>query len=164
MAEFCDWLLEEGYALRFIPNELLMDNLTIDDILDRLVHGRALESHIFRPAIKDYNDVFRHLSQCDYVIACRFHGLLFSFLSKVPAIALAHHSKFIRLAEEMGQGQFVRKIDAFQLDDLKCLFGDLVNHRETVAKEISDNSARYAELVEDQYRRMGQMVAKPSKQ
>jgi polysaccharide pyruvyl transferase WcaK-like protein len=159
LAEFCDWLLTQGYSLCFVPNELLMDNLTIDDILAGMKHRSENNARILRPETLDYTDVFRHLASCDFMLACRFHGLVFSFMSHIPSITLAHHYKFLRLAEEMGQGRYGLDIETFQLANLKELFMHLVENRVSVTKKIAENSAKYSELVEAQYQKLGKLLS-----
>lgn len=154
LSSFCTWLIDEGYRIHFIPNEIRMDNWVIDDVLRKM--GQALDGNenIERPDTKSYRDVFKNLSQCDYVVASRFHGLLFSFLSKRPIVTIAFHFKLSALAKAMGQERYCLDIATFQLQTLKSTFVDLVEHKTEVSALIAEKSNEYPLLVEQQFRAM----------
>lgn len=158
ISKFCDWLLSEGHSLVFIPNELVMDNRAIDDILKKLDPMLAKSPKVIRPEIKNYPDVFLSYAKCSYVISSRFHGLLFSFMSRRPVIALAHHYKYFELADEMGQKKYCLDIANFNLDELKLLFKDLVVNEKSIKDAIKLNSENYSRIVENQYIKMRDFV------
>ncbi|SEA45188.1 Polysaccharide pyruvyl transferase family protein WcaK [Desulfuromusa kysingii] len=158
ISKFCDWLLSEGYSLVFIPNELVMDNRAIDDILEKIDPLLVDSTRVIRPEIVNYPDVFRSYARCNYVISSRFHGLLFSFMSQLPVIALAHHYKYFELADEMGQKKYCLDIANFNLDELKLLFKDLVVNEKSIKDAIKLNSDNYSGIVENQYMKMRDFV------
>lgn len=155
---FCNWLIAEGHKVVFVPNDLLMDKLTIDDIIRNLDPEYVDHPSIVRPEVDNYMDVFSSLAECDAVLCCRFHGLIFSLMSNKPVIALAHHYKFFKLTGEMGQEKYCLDIDEFQTEELKTLFSSIVENKVAIAEEIRNCSAKYAELVENQYRKMIDIV------
>lgn len=158
ISQFCDWLLLEGHSLVFIPNELVMDNRAIDDILKKLDPMFANSPKVIRPEIVNYPDVFRSYARCNYVVSSRFHGLLFSFMSQLPVIALAHHYKYFELADEMGQKKYCLDIANFNVYELQLLFEDLVLNDKFIKDSIKSNSENYAEIVENQYKTMRDFV------
>ena len=158
LSNFCNMILSAGHTLMFIPNELVMDNLTIDDIINNLDPYFTDDAKIIRPEISNYTALFQSFAKCDYTICSRFHGLLFSFMSQKPVIALAHHYKFFKLAKEMGQEKYCLDIAEFQDEELADLFEDLVRNKKTVTETIKINSENYAELVENQYCEMKKFV------
>lgn len=158
IAEFCTHQLQRGYSIHFIPNELHMDNLVINDIIAQLAPDLRNSSRVVRPETRNYLDVFRNISRCDYLIASRFHGLLFSFMSKKPVITVAFHFKLSALASEMGQEDFCIDIANFQTEQMETLFETLVSRREQISQTIDMRASTYAEKVEDQYRKTALLV------
>ncbi len=158
LVQFCNWLLSSGHRLVFVPNDLLMENLTIDDIIANLDPEFTDHQSIIRPKVDDHNDIFRNLAKCDGVICSRFHGLLFSLMSNRPTISLAHHYKFFKLAGTLGQERYCMDIATFEVEKLKNLFSDLISNKDAISEEIRERRETYAEQVEDQYRKMTDLV------
>ena len=158
MSSFCDWLISEGETIHFIPNETRMDNWVIDDIISKMNFINNEASNIKRPETNTYIDVYNNLASCDYVIASRFHGLLFSFLSTRPVITIAFHFKFFALAKSFGQEKYSVDIESFQLDQLKNLFINLKKDQAKIKEIIADKSSHYPMLVEEQFKKMNKLI------
>lgn len=159
MSMLCMSILDDGYLIHFIPNELKMDNPVIDDIISKMSLSAEQANLIERPNTETPDDVFSNLSNCDLVIACRFHGLLFSYMAKKPTIALAFHFKYFLLAEEMGQEKYCLDIANFKPDQVKSLFEDLVNNRDSVSQTIQHRFSDYFNQVEQQYQKIDDLIA-----
>ena len=157
--EICNWLVSEDYVLYLIPNDLVMDNLVLDDIVNGLDTSFNLDRNVVRPTIDRYSEVIKGFSNCDYVITCRFHGLLFSFLCGKPAIAIAHHYKFFELAGEMGQRPFAFDITTFQAHEIITAFKTIKENEDRIKNEITDNSYPYKNKVEEQFKVISQLIS-----
>jgi polysaccharide pyruvyl transferase WcaK-like protein len=158
MASFCDWLVSSGHRLVFVPNDVLMDNIAIDDIIGKMDSKNIEDGIIRRSDVKSYADIYRDLASCDCVICCRFHGLLYSLMSSRPVVALAHHYKFFKLTEEMGQGKYCLDIGTFRTGELMNLFEEISRNRRKISDEIAGHRKRYADRVELQYSKMAEIV------
>ncbi len=160
MSAFCNSILAEGYRIHFIPNELKMDNPVIDDIVKKMSLNENQNSLIERPKTDSSEDVLYNLSKCDYVIASRFHGLLFSYLTYKPVIALAFHFKYFSLAKEMQQEKYCLDINNFNPEEVKKLFDDLVEHKDSISNMIKISVSNYSNLVEQQYQTICDLLPK----
>ena len=157
MVRFCNWLILNDYRVVFIPNELSMDMRTIKDLLGK-IDGRLINKKVFIPEIINYSDVFDCYASCDFVVACRFHGLLFSYMSKKPVLSLAHHYKYRELAKEMGQEKYCLDISSFTFDEMILLFSDLVENKDENSRIILEKLENYSNLVENQYKEVSALA------
>ena len=157
LAGFCGWLIESGYRIHFVPNEIRMDNWVIDDVLASMGRPQQGDEDLVRPETLSYRDVYQNLSQCDYVIASRFHGLLFSFLSCTPIITLAFHFKLSALAKALGQQEYTLDIGQFQQAQLQQCFERLVHNADSVKATIADRVAPYPQRVDAQFMAVSQL-------
>lgn len=158
LSGFCNWVLSNGNSVLFVPNELMMDNLTIDDIVNKIDVDCQDTNKIIRPNVENYNDVFNSLSLCDCVVCSRFHGLLFSLMSQKPVIVLAHHYKFHQLSREMNLGEFCHDIDLFEESVLYEQVSQIVENMDAIKINISERMADYSSQVEKQYLLMKKFV------
>ena len=158
MSQLCNWILSEGYRLMFIPNEIKMDNLVIDDIISKMKQEAIPGSQVERASISDYNDVYTYISKCDIVIASRFHGLLFSILSNRPAITIYFHYKLSSLARSMGLGNYCLDISLFSLEQVKNSFQEMVENIDTIKQSISDRSNECLNSVDSQFKEISRLL------
>ena len=158
LAEFGSTLLTKGYALHFVPNNIDMDNPTIDDIIE-LIHAKGQSGkRISRTTVKNYEDVYQGIGGCDFVIASRFHGVVFSLMQSKPVIAIAHHYKYSEVLKEMNQGKYCMDINEFQTADLLALFEQLCAEKAQISSTISDQVKRYQQKTEQQFHRVASLV------
>ena len=163
MAAMGQWLLAEGYRLLFISNELRTDRLVIEDIVKLLQFQGVASTNVLQPATANLQDVLAHIGSCDFVLACRFHGVLFSFLQAKPVITIAFHYKLALLAEEMGQGRYCVDIERFSVEALQGLFQCLSNERLEAIKRTEAALRDYPAMLERQYRTAAQVISRSSR-
>ena len=65
----------------------------------------------------------------DYVVTCRFHGVVFAHMLNKPVLAISHHPKVTALMNEMGLGKYCVDIRTFDLDLLTETFAAVVKMR-----------------------------------
>jgi len=152
LALFCDWLLEQGHNLHFIPNNIEMDNPTIDDIITQLHPRENIAEKLFRPKTETYRDVYHNIGNVDFVFASRFHGVVFALMQNIPVVALAHHYKYAELLKEMEQEKYGLNINTFTANHLKALFLQLQLSETENKTAIRENVKHYRDLTEDQFR------------
>lgn len=71
----------------------------------------------------------------------RFHGILLSFLSNRPVLALSNEQKMSDLMREMGQGQFHFDIRRFTSQDLRDTLPYPRIEKRVIRASIADNAA-----------------------
>jgi polysaccharide pyruvyl transferase WcaK-like protein len=59
---------------------------------------------------KSTHDLLATMSGMDYVITCRFHGVVFAHLLNKPVLAIAHHPKVVDLMTDLELSSYFRWI------------------------------------------------------
>ncbi len=124
-ARFCTWLLDEGYRLRVFTNEMSVDRYAIADLKSRLRErgiAPAVISDAFRDPSPTVQDVLDEMTDLDYIVTAKFHGIIFSHLLARPVIALSYHKKMDSAMQALGHGRFCADIERFDLDWLTAAF------------------------------------------
>jgi len=73
----------------------------------------------------------------DYVVTCRFHGVIFAHLLNKPVLAIAHHPKVIDLMADLELSNYCVDIRHFDPDMLAERFAALVVNSEEVKRRMA---------------------------
>ena len=153
LAEFAARLLGDGYRLILFPTQIRADRTPLDH-LERTLReriGPRLSERVQRVDIVTVEDVFALLRSVDFVVATRFHALVFSFLAGKPTIAISNQPKMSNLMVDLGQQRWLVDADEFEVDNLHRTFRILVLDREAVARDIRNRVDRCRAPVNEQY-------------
>ena len=118
VARFSLWLLEQGYNLRMFTTETSVDKYALEDLKARLCSQVApdLLCQIFRTGSKNVKDVLREMSEFDFVVTSKYHGIIFSQVLGKPVISLSYHRKMDFAMQAVGQDRFCADIERFSVD------------------------------------------------
>jgi len=155
-ASFACWLVHRGYEVVLFPTQLRADLPAIQDILaavqrrdpaaSDLVH---LNSPLYTP-----DDLIAAMSQMDFIVAARFHGVLISHLLHKPVLAVSYHHKTADLMARMGQSECTVDIDECTLGTLTNRFILLESRRTTIAAEFERMVPICRKALDSQYDRV----------
>ena len=81
---------------------------------------------LVREPITTATALLSHMSSMDYIITCRFHGVVFAHLMNIPVIALSHHPKVATLMADLGLMEYRLDIDTFDQAELETAFTRMV--------------------------------------
>ncbi len=98
------------------------------------------------------------LHTVDLVVASRLHGILLSFLSGKPAIAISYDRKVASLMDELGQALYCVDIRSFTGDDLMGLFSSLRMNSDVIQSATATICRQYNEVLQEQYRDITQLT------
>ena len=118
IVRFTLWLLEHGYHVRMFTTETSVDKYAMEDLRTRLtplVDSEVL-SEMFRPPSKKVRDVLQEISEFDFIVTSKYHGIIFSQVLGKPAISLSYHRKMDFAMRAAGQDRFCADIERFSLD------------------------------------------------
>jgi polysaccharide pyruvyl transferase WcaK-like protein len=152
LTRFSAWLLEQGYDLRVFTTETSVDWYAIEDLRARL-HARVSSpervSQVFTDASESVKGVLRQMSEFDFVVTSKFHGIIFSHLLGKPVIALSYHRKMDVAMRAAGQGHFCADAEGFDVEWLIKSFRLLVTESARIRSEstaaVQANAARLSE-------------------
>ena len=152
-AHFASRLLGDGYGLVLFPTQLRADRTALDDLERKLsrILVPGISERVKRADVVTVDDVLALLDSVDFVVATRFHALVFSFLAAKPTIAISNQSKMSNLMVDLGQQHWLVDADEFEVDKLHHTFRTLVQDRETVARDIRNRVDRCLPVLNEQY-------------
>jgi polysaccharide pyruvyl transferase WcaK-like protein len=152
MALVVSQLLEGGYFVSLIWSSS-DDEAAIPEILDRLdSESKVRVTHqISIATIKSWKDIVAALVDVDFLIASRLHSEILGFLTQKPTIAISFDSKVDWLMEDVGQNDYLLRIDDFTADDVMEALHNLELHRSIVTEQIGSYRTRIASAFAPQY-------------
>lgn len=115
----------------FIP-QVTVDTYQDDD---RYISQKVKNNMKYRDGAVLLSDKFTHhdikslYSGLDYIIGTRFHSVIFSLTSYVPAIAIEYEHKTGGIMKDLGLSDWVIKIEDVNSINLTKKFNDLVNFK-----------------------------------
>ena len=153
VTQFSLWLLDHGYSLQVFSTDMITDHYAIEDLRTRLssVLSPAELSQSFAGGIDDVQDLLQKMAEFDFVVTCKYHGIVFSHLLNKPVISLSYGPKMDSAMEAVGQGRFNANIEHFEVDWMINAFRSLINDSESVKRQSSVGVMSYAAKLARQF-------------
>jgi polysaccharide pyruvyl transferase WcaK-like protein len=153
VTHFALWLVEQGYDLRIFTTESGLDRRVIEDVRIRLCASLAPEliNHIFAGASETVERVLQQMSEFDFVITSKFHGIIFSHILGKPVISLSYHRKMDVAMESMGQCRFSTDIERFEVEWLIEAFRESVEQSDMTKSRFAATVKSNASLLSRQF-------------
>jgi polysaccharide pyruvyl transferase WcaK-like protein len=153
LTRFSTWLLEHGYDLRVFTTETSVDHEAIKDLKARLLlrFTPDVVFSVFRPASSGLKDVLEEMSEFDFVVTSKFHGVIFSQLLGKPVVALSYHNKMNVAMREVGQEKFCADIESFDVEWVIDAFRSLVAERSNIRSKFTNAVAAYRRALAEQF-------------
>lgn len=152
LASFASWLVSGSYALALFGTDIGVDPLAIGDIQRTLLsnYGIALLP-CGANSITSVRDLLATMSGMDYVVTCRFHGVIFAHLLNKPVLAIAHHPKVTELMAELELPNYCVDIRDFNVSLLSDRFASMVNNAEDIKSRMAMKLTRNRQLLKNQF-------------
>jgi polysaccharide pyruvyl transferase WcaK-like protein len=93
--------------------------------------------------VNSIDQLLSKVSAMDYVITCRFHGVVLAHLLNKPVLAMAHHPKVSVLMKGLGLSRYCVDIRTFDPDHLRDTFASLVRNTDEVKTRMNESLASY---------------------
>ena len=149
------WLTRQ-YEVALFTTDIWFNSPTLDKV-DAGIQDETGEStsrvSIHR-AISDVRTLLAEMSKLDYVITCRYHGVVFAHLMNKPLIALSHHPKVATLMAELGLSEYCLDIDSFEAEQLEEKFTKLVANRDAIKARMAEQETHYKAQLTKQFDRL----------
>lgn len=153
LGQFGSWLIEQGYSLKLFCSDIGIDPPTIQD-LRAVLHKYSpvkVAHAITAPSIKSNADLLLALGSMDYVITCRFHGVVFAHLMNKPVLALSHHPKVSALMKDLGLSRYCVDIRTNRLECLTDAFVSMVTHTDEIKDHMAERLSCYRKRLSMQF-------------
>jgi polysaccharide pyruvyl transferase WcaK-like protein len=139
LAGFASWLTSRSYRLALFGTDIGVDPLAIKDLQSTLLsnHGALPPQFAVDHSVESVRVLLATMSGMDYVVTCRFHGVIFAHLLNKPVLAIAHHPKVNELMADLGLSSYCVDIRNFDVSLLADRFASMVKN----AQEIKGHMA-----------------------
>ncbi len=140
------YYLRDRYEIVLIPNEIIPDPSAgrddqflcklIMDSLDHQHHVTCISGYYSAEEIKSI------IRECQFVIASRFHSLVFALSLGVPSMAISWSHKYRELFRLFALDEFVLEDKGILIGQITDTFEKLVQQREAVTEKINETLPR----------------------
>jgi len=153
LAIFASWLVGQSYALTIFGTDIGVDPLAIEDLQLALLshHGITSSQYVVDHSVKSAHDLLATISGMDYVVTCRFHGVVFAHLFKKPVLAIAHHPKVMDLMTDLELSNYCVDIRDFDLKLLIERFTSMVINTEEIKSRMAASLTRNKQRLRSQF-------------
>jgi polysaccharide pyruvyl transferase WcaK-like protein len=151
LASFGSWLSQNGYTLALFSTDIWFDAQTIEDLRTAL-KAYNVESHrITHQPVSEFDELSEQLASTDYVVTCRFHGVVFAHIFNKPVLAISHHPKVAKLMNDLGLEKYCLDIHRIDPTGLAETFTSMVNNSEEIKSRMAENLQRYRKDLATQF-------------
>jgi polysaccharide pyruvyl transferase WcaK-like protein len=153
LANFASWLVGQSYALTIFGTDIGVDPAAIEDLQMALLthHGITSSQYSINHSVKSAHDLLATMSGMDYVVTCRFHGVVFAHLLSKPVLAIAHHPKVIDLMTDLGLSNYCVDIRELDLKLLADRFTSMVIDAEEIRSRMAASLKRNRQRLRSQF-------------
>jgi polysaccharide pyruvyl transferase WcaK-like protein len=152
LVESSKWLLDRGYDIRLLSG----------DSADS--HARREFRRVLQERLPTYNcdriidepvasvaDVLSQIAMTDFVVATRFHNIVFGFLCGKPVISISFHHKCESVMAMMGMSDYCLEMDGLKADQLTSAFRRLEANAPTLRPSIRERTTAFRQALDQQY-------------
>jgi polysaccharide pyruvyl transferase WcaK-like protein len=153
LANFASWLVDQSYALTFFGTDIGVDPLAIETLQMALLshHGIPSSQYTVNRSVNSPHDLLATMSRMDFIITCRFHGVVFAHLLNKPVLAIAHHAKVADLMRDLELSSYCVSIEDFDSRVLAERFASMVINAEEIKNRMAASLARNRQLLRGQF-------------
>lgn len=142
--------LAADYHLEMFGSDAGVDGSAIEDMRGVLQKKYDVTVPPCDP-IHSVEALLLRMSAMDYIVTCRFHGVLLAHVLNKPVLAIAHHPKITYLMRTLGLGDYCVDIRNFAPQRLTDSFAALVRHNQEIRKQMAVSLAAYKSRVAEQF-------------
>jgi polysaccharide pyruvyl transferase WcaK-like protein len=152
LAIFGSCLVGQSYALSLFGTDIGVDPRTIEDLQMALLshHGIPSSQYSVKRSVKTH-DLLATMSGMDYVVTCRFHGVVFAHLLNKPVLAIAHHPKVVDLMTHLELSSYCVDIRDFDPKLLAERFTSMVINAEEIKSRMAASLMRNRQRLRRQF-------------
>jgi polysaccharide pyruvyl transferase WcaK-like protein len=152
---FGSWL-SQSYNVTLFSTDMWFDSPTLQELDAALRNETDMDDTcmLTHEPIKNTNDLLSQMSSMDFIITCRFHGVVFAHLMNIPLIAISHHPKVATLMSDLGLAEYCLDIDAFDLELLTATFTRMVTNKDSIKARLREKAALYNNALTTQFNQL----------
>jgi len=114
-------------------------------------HGITAAQYSVHLSINSVSDLLSGMSGMDYVVTCRFHGVVFAHLLNKPVLAIAHHRKVVDLMADLELESYCLNIQDLDVNLLTEKFASMVDNAEDIKRRMAASLIRNRWKINSQF-------------
>lgn len=138
------------------------DPASIEDLRNVLRTRHGIDTPPYQP-VDSVQALLTRMAAMDYVVTCRFHGVVLAHILNKPVLAVSHHPKVADLMSALGLSQYCFDIQTFDPNRLADAFASLVDHTQEVKASMAASLADYRARAAQQFDQLFPPVRKEVK-
>jgi polysaccharide pyruvyl transferase WcaK-like protein len=142
LAKFASLLVAESYTLKLFGSDVRSDPTAIGELRRDLLNRHHITMPEYVP-LNSVEELLARMSEMDYIVTCRFHGVVLAHLLNKPVVAIAHHPKVTHLMDALGLSEYCVDMHTFDPEQLVEKFTRLVGETEIIKKKLKTTWADY---------------------
>jgi polysaccharide pyruvyl transferase WcaK-like protein len=149
-ADFVSLLLRGSYSVNMFGTDIGIDPMAIEDVRKDLLARYNLTTPEYKP-VETIDELLSMFSAVDYVVTCRFHGIIFAHLLNKPVLAISPHPKVADLMNDLGLSKYCIDIEAFDAALLAEKFACLVSEANMIKGAMMNTLVKYRSVLAKQF-------------
>jgi polysaccharide pyruvyl transferase WcaK-like protein len=149
-AIFASGLVKHSYLLALFGTDIGVDPLAIADLRTALRNHHDVSTSGYK-SINSIQELLSSMSLMDYVVTCRFHGVIFAHLLNKPVLAVSPHPKVTNLMADLGLQKYCVDIRRFDPKLLADTFASLVSNTDQIKSCMAASLTRYKSQLTGQF-------------
>ena len=142
--------VDKEHTLEMFGSDAGADAPAIEDLRRALQAEHGIVVPAGGPA-NTVDNLLSRMSEMDYIVTCRFHGVVLAHILNKPVIAIAHHPKITHLMQSLGLGEYCVDIRSFDPLHLSDTFARMVSERDRICQSMAASLAKYRSEVARQF-------------
>jgi polysaccharide pyruvyl transferase WcaK-like protein len=163
LAIFASRLARHSFSLALFGSDIGIDPLAVEDLQTALRNRHNLIRSLY-DSVNSIHGLLATMSAMDYVVTCRFHGVVFAHLLNKPVLAISHHPKVMNLMNDIGLSKYCVDIRKFDPNLLTDTFLSLVSNTDEIkscmAAILADYRSQLTIQFDDLFPRSSQGTAR----
>jgi polysaccharide pyruvyl transferase WcaK-like protein len=156
LAGFASRLLDRSYALRVFGTDTGVDPVAIKDFEAALANQRDIPPSRYSVdhSGMSVHDLLVAMAGMDFVVTCRFHGVIFAHLLNKPVLAIAHHPKVSDLMADLDLSNYCVDIHDFDVNLLEDRFASMVANADEIKSRMASSLIKNRQRLTAQFDRL----------
>jgi polysaccharide pyruvyl transferase WcaK-like protein len=136
LADFSSRVAALSYRLQLFGSDVGVDPKEIEHLRTVLGSRHAISLPAYE-SVSSVDELLSRIAAMDYVVTCRFHGVVFALLLNKPVLAISHHPKVAELMRALGLSRYCVDMQNFDSEILFEKFLSLVSESDNVRQRMS---------------------------
>jgi polysaccharide pyruvyl transferase WcaK-like protein len=150
LAMFAIELEKRSYSVQLFGTDIGFDPLAIAEVQRTIERREDALRPQYRP-VESLEQLFATMATFDYIVTCRFHGVVFAHLLNKPVLAIAHHPKVATLMHELDLSMYCLEMETLTPTLLVNKFMSLAAETDRIKRNMATRLAKYQSLLTAQF-------------